>query len=383
MSTVLVTGGTGFVGSNLVPHLLRDGAHVRTLVRDTGTGLLDPSTVEMIIGDVRDPDAVARAMKGVDTVYHVAGLVSYWRPRRRQLHEVNVTGTRNVVSACLAEGVRRLVFTSSVGAIGVPAEGTPGDEATPYNWDPGGYYYCLTKYMAEGEICRGVAAGLSAVILNPALVAGPRDVNWNAGRIFAMVNRGNRVICTNGTVSLVDVDDVCRAHVAAASTGRSGARYILAGHGIAYRDLFAEVASVMGRPGVKVKVVSDRTALLAARVKTTAAAVTKREPDITPELVRMNVRWRVFDSSAAKRDLGFTVTPLRETLQRTYDWYRAKNLLLPDDGQTHDGHAAHALLSHSGRAAALRAGGRLPGDQSAGPEPAGPQAGRGIQRGAC
>jgi dihydroflavonol-4-reductase len=327
MSTTLVTGGTGFIGSNLVPHLLREGANVRTLVRDAGSGLLDPGTVEMIIGDVRDPDAVARAVKGADVVYHVAGLVSYWRPRRRELHQVNVLGTRNVVSACLTAGVRRLVFTSSVGAVGIPADGVPGDEATPYNWDPCGYHYCMSKYLAEGEIYRGAAAGLGAVILNPALVAGPRDINWNAGRIFAMIKRGNRVMCTGGSVSLVDVDDVCRAHIASARAGTSGGRYILAGHAIAYRDLFAEVASVMGKPDVKIRVVPDRTALMAARVKAAAAAMTRREPDITPELVRMNVRWRVFDATAARRDLGFTVTPLRETLQRAYDWYRANHLL--------------------------------------------------------
>jgi dihydroflavonol-4-reductase len=329
MSTVLVTGGTGFVGSNLVPHLLREGASVRTLVRDAGSGLLDPASVEMLIGDVRDPDAVARAVKGAEVVYHVAGLVSYWRPRRRELHDVNVLGTRNVVSACLAGGVRRLVFTSSVGAIGVPADGVPGDESTPYNWDPCGYHYCMSKYLAEGEVYRGVAAGLNAVILNPALVAGPRDINWNAGRIFAMIKRSRRgrVICTRGSVSLVDVDDVCLAHVAAASAGRPGGRYILAGHPIAYRDLFAEVASVMGRTDVTIRVVPDGAALLAARAKAAAAALTRREPDITPELVRMNVRWRVFDDAAARRDLGFTVTPLRQTLQRAYDWYRARGLL--------------------------------------------------------
>lgn len=329
MSTVLVTGGTGFVGSNLVPHLLRDGSTVKTLVRDKGSGLLDPGTVEMLIGDVRDPDAVARAVKGADVVYHVAGLVSYWRPRRRELHDVNVLGTRNVVSACLEAGVRRLVFTSSVGAIGIPPDGVPGDEDTPYNWDPCGYHYCMSKYLAEGEVYRGIAAGLPAVILNPALVAGPRDINWNAGRIFARINRSRRgrVICTGGSVSLVDVDDVCRAHIAAASGGRSGGRYILAGHAIAYRDLFAEVASVMGRTDVRIRVLGDRTALLAARAKAAAAAVTRREPDITPELIRMNVRWRVFDNAAAQRDLGFTVTPLRQTLQRAYDWYRARHLL--------------------------------------------------------
>ena len=328
MTTVLITGATGFIGSNLVPHLAAEGWQVRALVREgTDLSLAGEADVEPVPGDVRDPGVLARAVKGADVVYHVAGVVSYWRRRRDELHDINVTGTRNVVRACLREGVGRLVFTSSVGAIGVPERGVPGTEDTPFSWDPYRYYYCLSKYMGENEVLRGVADGLDGVILNPSLVVGPKDINWNAGRIFAMVARGGSAICTNGAVSVVDVDDVCRAHVAAAHRGTRGARYILSGPGITYRDLFAEIGQVMGKPELRVRVVPDRVALATAHAKTALARLTRREPDLTPELVAMNTRWRVYDCAAARRDLGFTVTPLTDTLQRTYDWYRAAGML--------------------------------------------------------
>ena len=181
--------------------------------------------------------------------------------------------------------------------------------------------------MGENEILRGVAGGLDGIILNPALVMGPKDVNWNAGRIFAMVAKGDKAICTNGAVSVVDVDDVCRAHIAAADLGTPGNRYILAGQGISYRDLFQAIGSIMGKPDLKVRVVSDRTALATARAKVALARATHREPNLTPELVRMNTQWRVYDSGAAQRDLNFTVTPLADTLRRTYDWYRETGML--------------------------------------------------------
>ena len=127
MKNVLVTGATGFIGSNLVPHLVREGWNVRALVREgTDLSLSGESDVEPVPGDVRDPGVLAAAVKGADVVYHVAGVVSYWRPRRDELHEINVVGTQNIVAACQRAGVGRLVFTSSVGAIGVPDKGEPG-----------------------------------------------------------------------------------------------------------------------------------------------------------------------------------------------------------------------------------------------------------------
>ncbi|MFQ5662436.1 MAG: SDR family oxidoreductase [Terriglobia bacterium] len=320
---VLVTGGTGFLGANLVHHLVARGHAVRVLKRPrTPPTLLAGLPVEVVEGDLTDFDSLLAASRGVEGIYHVAGLVSYWRPKRARLFRVNVGGTRNVVEAAQRNGVRRVVHTSSIAAIGYPAErgGRPGDEDTPWNWGPHDIGYATSKHLGEQEALKATARGLEVVVVNPALIFGPRDTSWNAGRMFKLVQEHSTVRGLEGATTTCDVDDVCVGHIAAMERGRSGRRYILGGEHRRYVELFRLVGEVMGKP-VRIQAVPYWVAALAAWGSYGVSRLTRREPSLTPELLHMGRYNRCYSSERAIRELGYPQTPLPQTLEKTYRWY--------------------------------------------------------------
>lgn len=318
---VLVTGGTGFLGANLVHHLVARGDPVRVLKRRrTPPDILKGLPVEFVEGDVTDPESLRRASQGVEGVYHVAGLVSYWRPRRAWQHRVNVEGTRNVVEAALASGVRRLVHTSSIAAIGFRADAQPADEDTEWNWGPQDIHYAWTKHLGEQEALQAAARGLEVVVVNPGLIFGPRDTGWNAGRMFKLVEKSRTVFSPAGSTTTCDADDVCAGHLAAMERGQPGRRYILGGENVAYAELFRLVGEVMGK-AVRVKMIPYWAAQTVATVNYWKSLLTRREPALTPELLRLGRFARHYSSARAIRELGYPQTPLRATLEKTYRWY--------------------------------------------------------------
>lgn len=318
---VLVTGGTGFLGANLVHHLVARGDQVRVLKRPrTPPDILAGLPVEFVGGDVTDFDSLLAASQGVEGVYHVAGLVSYWRPRRAWQYQVNVEGARNVVEAARRAGVRRVVHTSSIAAIGYRTDGQPADEDTAWNWGPQDIHYAWTKHLGEQEALQATAQGLEVVVVNPGLIFGPRDTSWNAGRMFKLVEKSGTVFSPAGSTTTCDVDDVCAGHRAAMQRGRSGRRYILGGENVAYADLFRLVGEVMGKR-VNVKVIPYWAAQAVAYANYWKSLVTRREPALTPELLRMGRFTRHYSSARALRELGYPQTSLRATLEKTYCWY--------------------------------------------------------------
>lgn len=318
---VLVTGGTGFLGANLVHHLVARGDTVRVLKRRrTPPRLLEGLPVELVEGDVTDFDSVLAASRGVEGIYHVAGLISYWPPKRARQTRVNVDGPRHVVAAALRNGVRRVVHTSSIAAIGFRHDGQPADEETQWNWGSFDIHYSTTKYLGEREALKACAKGLEVVVVNPALIFGPRDIGWNAGRIFKLVQEKSVIRGVGGSTTTCDVDDVCMGHIAAMERGQSGRRYILGGEYRRYVDLVAEIAAVMGRK-VKLQVVPYAVAQAAAWAAYGVSLITRKEPPLTPELVRMTRHTRHYTSECAIRELGYPQTPLRQTLEKTYRWY--------------------------------------------------------------
>jgi dihydroflavonol-4-reductase len=319
---VLVTGATGFIGTNLVHHLIERGDEVRILKRpSTDPALLADLPLDIAEGDVTDLETVARAAYGVEGVYHVAGLVSYWRSNRKQQWRVNVLGTRNVVEAARRHSVRRIVHTSSVAALGFRSDGRPSDEDTPWNGGPYGEGYCKTKYVGEREALKGINQGLEVVVLNPALAFGQRDLNLNATRVFRMVDGRSTIFSVDGWTTTCDVDDVCVAHIAAMRLGRSGQRYILGGEARSYPDLISDAGDVMGRR-VHVRVVPHAVAQAAAYAAYGVSLVTRVEPPITPELIWITTRRRVYTSKRAIAELDYPQTPLRVSLENAYRWYR-------------------------------------------------------------
>ena len=324
---VLVTGGTGFLGANLVHHLVARGDTVRVLKRwRTPPTLLEGLPVELVEGDVTDFASVLAASRGVEGIYHVAGLISYWRPKRAWQFRVNVEGSRHVVEAALRNGVRRVVHTSSIAAIGYRTDGQPGNEDTPWNWAPHDIGYATSKYLGEQEALKATAKGLEVVVVNPALIFGPRDTSWNAGRMFKLVAENSTLRGLEGSTTTCDVDDVCVGHIAAMERGQSGRRYILGGEHYRYSELFRMIGEVMGRR-VGIQVVPHWVAALAAWGTYGVSLLTRREPPLNPELVRMARYNRFYSSERAIRELGYPQTPLRVTLEKTYRWYRDHSYL--------------------------------------------------------
>jgi dihydroflavonol-4-reductase len=327
---VLVTGGTGFLGANLVHHLVTRGDQVRVLKRRrTPPDILAGLPVEFVEGDVTDPDSLLRACRGVEGVYHVAALVSYWRPRRAWQHRVNVDGTRHMVEAARASGVRRLVHTSSIAAIGYPASrNQPADEDTEWNWGPHDIGYCTTKHLGEQEALAGNGRGLEVVVVNPAVIFGPRDVRRNTGRLITMVARHPVLVWPDGVITTCDVDDVCAGHLAAMERGRPGRRYILGGEHWRFPDLIRAVAELLGKK-VRVLAAPGWLESLVAWTADGVSRVTGKEPPLTPELVTVRRLVGTYSSARAIRELGYPQTPLRVTLEKTYRWYVENGCLPP------------------------------------------------------
>ncbi len=318
---VLITGATGFVGGQLAVELVRRGQTVRVLRRGNSSLVgLAGLDVEDFIGDILDRDAVMRAVEGCDVVYHVAAVSSYWRARREQIYRVNVDGTRNVVDACLHAGVQRFVHTSSAAAIGMTRDGRPADEDTPFDPQLEQFAYGHSKYLAEQEVQRGVARGLPAVVVNPAVVIGPGDHYMISGSIIVELARHALPAVPPGGVCMADIDAVVAGHIAAAECGRVGERYILGGENLTYREIAATVAEVVGRHGPRLTL--PRWLLLPAAGAVSAySRFSARPPMMSSDQIRLSVHNAFFSSEKARRELDYPILPFRAAAARAYRWY--------------------------------------------------------------
>lgn len=246
----LVTGGTGFLGVNLVRALVASGERVRALVRPKSrhVGLESPA-IELVTGDVTDADSIGRAMTGCDRVYHVAGWVRIGTWGSEIARAVNVTGTENVCRAALEHGVQRVVHTSSIATIGHSPIDSPATEAS--EWNLGGLRspYHITKRQAEGIVHRYIERGLDAVIVNPSYTIGPYDVKPSSGRMILLyAARKLRGYPTCGGIGFVDVREVVEGMRLAMERGRCGERYILSHTNMTYRRYARRVARISGVP---------------------------------------------------------------------------------------------------------------------------------------
>jgi dihydroflavonol-4-reductase len=327
MKKVLITGGTGFVGSNLAAALVARGCCVRVLRRpDSNLRALGDIPVEHSLGDIRDKQSVLSAIKGCDTVFHAAAIVSYWKKERSLMYDINIGGTRNIVDACLQLGVSRLVHTSSIAAIGFPEDGSTADETNVFNWERFDVGYRIAKFEAEKEIHRGVTQGLNAVVVNPSVIIGERDIHFHGGQLIRDVYRKKIFYYVAGGMNIVYVGDVVRGHIAAAERGRSGERYILSGENRTHKEILSTIAEVVG--GIKPLFRIPRPSVrMIAGVAEGVAAVFGRRPWITRELLAGSHLQYHFSCKKAETELGYTHTPFRSAVEKTFAWYRSNDLL--------------------------------------------------------
>jgi len=318
--TAFVTGGSGFVGANLVRALLDDGWQVRALVRGAAPSL-DGLEVARVPGDLFAPDLVA-AMRGSDAVFHVAALYSLWRRDRAALLRANVEGTRNVLAAARAAGVPRVVHTSSVAALGVRADGRPADETyrSPTAALIGAYK--KSKRLAEEEVDRAVAGGQDVVLVNPTTPIGPWDAKPTpTGEIVVRFLRGQMPAYVDTGLNVVDVRAVAAGHIAAYRQGRTGERYILGGENLTLRALLERLAPLAGRPAPRVRLPRWIPLAYAAVGETLLAPLGVR-PDVSVESVRMAKQRMWYVAAKAERELGFRPGSVTEALAAAVTWFR-------------------------------------------------------------
>jgi dihydroflavonol-4-reductase len=326
VAKTLVTGGAGLVGSRVARLLVERGDDLRLTVREHTLREHLDFEYEAVRCDILDRQAVRRALRGVERVFHVAGLTSMRAPAR-ELFRVNAEGTRIVMEEALRAGVERIVHTSSVAAVGPAPRGAVADERQLFPADGCAIPYVDAKREAEVQALRLAARGLPVVIVNPAFVLGAGDFNHSSTELVRRFLRREIQAYVDGTLNVVDVDDVARGHLLADERGQVGERYILGNRNFTLDRLFADLGRLSGVQPPLLKLPLP-AALALARV---AEGLPGRPPFTTVE-VRASSLWWAFSSAKAKRELGYSAGHHEETLVRTIEWYRAHEAHLAPSG---------------------------------------------------
>ncbi len=324
----LVTGATGFIGSHLVRELIKNGASVRALARKgsdrRNLAGVDAETVE---GDILDRASLASAIKSCDTLFHAAADYRLWTKNPAAMYAANVDGTENVLETALAAGIGKVVYTSSVGTLGNPGDGTSGDEETPVAFSDMVGDYKKSKFLAERTAESFLGRGLPLVIVNPSTPVGPLDIKPTpTGKIIVdFLSRRMPAYLETG-LNLIAVEECARGHILAAEKGRIGEKYILGNENLMLADIFEMLSSISGIPAPRF-CLPHTPVLIAAYLNEAISAVTGREPLIPLAGVRMAKKLMFFSSKKARMELGFETTTAYDPLQRAVEWFRTNGYL--------------------------------------------------------
>jgi dihydroflavonol-4-reductase len=330
----LVTGGTGFIGANVVRELLRAGATVRVLARAASDRrALAGLPVEIAEGDLLELQSLRRAVVGIRHVYHVAADYRLWALDPREIYRANVEGTRAVLEAAAEAGVRRIVHTSSVGALGIPGDGTPGTEETPVTLDAMVGDYKRSKFLAEAVARDMASRGVPVVIVNPSAPIGPWDVKPTpTGQMVVDFMRGRMIATMDTGLNLVHVRDVAVGHLLAAQRGTVGARYILGCEDVSLAGIGRLLAELTGVPAPRWRVPYP-VAWSGALCVETIARLRGAAPRVSLTAVRMARKRMYFSAAKAVRELGLPQTDVREALRDAVEWF-AEHGYAPRGGRT-------------------------------------------------
>ncbi|MDD2366383.1 MAG: NAD-dependent epimerase/dehydratase family protein [Desulfuromonadaceae bacterium] len=318
----LVTGATGFIGTNIVRELLSDGREVRVLVRP-GANLLNLKRLDVEIheGDILNSGSVLCALKGCDVLYHAAADYRLWAADVSEMFRTNIDGTKVVLEAALKNGVSRVVYTSSVGTLGNPGDWKPGDEDTEVSLSDMVGPYKKSKFLAEREAEKFVARGLDLVIVNPSTPIGPWDIKPTpTGKIIVDFLKHRMPAYLDTGLNLVAVEDCARGHILAELRGETGKRYILGNTNIALCDMFKLLQEITGIRAPRIRL-PFKPLLAAAWLNEKISIITGAEPLIPLAGVQMAAKYMYFDSSRAVMDLGLPQSSIKGALERSVDWF--------------------------------------------------------------
>jgi dihydroflavonol-4-reductase len=320
-----VTGATGFVGSHVARVLAEQGADLRLLVRSGS----DPKNIEglkadRVAGDLCDPASLEKAMAGCDVVFHVAADYRLWVRDPERMYRANVEGTRAILIAALQNGVRRVVYTSSVATMGFSSNGHVADENSPVSLENMIGPYKRSKFLAEEVAIEAGHSGMDVVVVNPSTPVGERDIKPTpTGRIILDFLKKKFPAYVDTGLNLVDVTECAHGHVAALEKGRTGERYILGGENLTLKQILDELAAITGLPSPKVRV--PYVVALATGVvdEILTGRILKREPRATIDAVRMGRKKMFVSSNKAARELGWKIVPVDNALRCAVEWFRA------------------------------------------------------------
>jgi dihydroflavonol-4-reductase len=323
----LVTGSTGFLGSAVLRELLDDGREVKVLIRKgANTANIDGLDVEIAYGDLRDSESLQSALNGCSTLYHAAAYYSLWDRDQQLIYEINVEGTRKILQASQKKGLEKIVYTSTVGCIGLNDDSTPATEKTFFNKNTLSNNYKKSKYQAEQVVLEFARNGLPVVIVNPSTPVGPRDIKPTpTGKIILdFLNREMPAYLDTG-LNLIDVKDCARGHILAEKKGISGERYILGNQDLSLFDILVMLETITGLKAPSIKM-PFWLALSAGWIcEMVSNHITGKPPAVPLAGVKMAKYFMYFDSSKAVRKLGLPQNPVKNALRQSVDWFKNNN----------------------------------------------------------
>lgn len=320
---VLVTGASGLLGSALIKKLVEQGEQVRAIYRAGVPAIEQGDKVEWVKGDIQDILSLEDALEGIDAVYHCAGMVSFNPKNKQQLHKINVEGTANVVNACLEKGVSKLLYVSSVAALGRIREDEPINETMQWTEETSNSEYGKSKFLGEMEVWRGIGEGLKAVIVNPVIILGESDWEKGSTEIFKTIY-DEFPWYTDGISGFVDVQDVVRAMSNLMRSDVVSQRFIISGVNISYHSLFNKIAAAFGKKAPHKKV-TPFIAAVVWRMEAIKGMFTGKAPMLTKETARTAQAKVNFDNSKLLKYLPeFNYTPIDDTVKRVCEQLKKK-----------------------------------------------------------
>ncbi|WP_090555670.1 NAD-dependent epimerase/dehydratase family protein [Pedobacter hartonius] len=312
---ILVTGATGFLGSELIDQLTRQGKKLRALKRETSVIpvlLKDNSLVEWFVTEINDLASLEDAFEGITQVYHCAALVSFNPKDKAELLKINIEGTSNIANLCTTYGAR-LLHVSSVGALGEPKKGMQITEDDYWEYDSKVHFYAISKYESEMEVWRSIAEGLDAVIINPTIMIGANAGNKGTGAIFQLIREGLKYY-TAGATGIVDVSDVAKSMIALMESDVTAERFTISAENYYYKQFFSEIAAGFG-----VKAPAKEAAPWMLGIAWRAARVlslfTGKAPALSSDLARSSMNISLYSNDKIKKITGITFKPLHESIK--------------------------------------------------------------------
>jgi dihydroflavonol-4-reductase len=320
-----VTGATGFLGSHVARALAEQGAELRLLVRPTSNlRNLEGLKAETATGDLRDSASLEKAMSGCDTVFHVAADYRLWVRDPGEMYRSNVEGTRALLEAARKNGVRRVVYTSSVATMGFTKNGHPADEESPVALADMIGHYKRSKFMAEQIALEAGRSGMQVVTVNPTTPVGEQDVKPTpTGRIVVDFMKRKFPAYVETGLNLVDATVCARGHIAALEKGKSGERYILGGENLTLKQILDKLGKITGLPSPKIKLPYFFAFATGVVDEAFTGRLLKREPRATIDTVRMGKKKMFASSDKAERELGWKIVPVEDALRRAVEWFRS------------------------------------------------------------